>query len=66
MLNDSYAVRDLNVLNVDPYHNIRASLVGRASVFIKLQVAGSDLNGSFLRYFFFFFFCFFFLLLLSF
>ena len=36
---------DLNVLNVDTYHKIRA---------IKLQVAGSDLNGSFLLYFFFF------------
>ena len=48
MLNDTYAVTDLNVLNVDTYHKIRASSVGRASVFIKLQVAGSDLNGSFL------------------
>ena len=75
MLNDTYAVTDLNVLNVNTYHKIRASSVGRAPVFIKLQVAGSDLNGSFLLFFsvfffffFFFFFCssfFFFLLLLS-
>ena len=42
---------DLNVLTVDTYHKIRASSVGTASVFIKLQVAGSDLNGSFLLFF---------------
>ena len=53
MLNDTYAVTDLNVLNVDTYHKIRDSSVGGASVFIKLQIAGSDLNGSFLLFFFF-------------
>ena len=31
MLNDTYAVTDLNVLNVDTHHKIRASSVGRAS-----------------------------------
>ena len=58
--NDTYAVTDLNVLNVDTYHKIRAISVGRASLFIKLQVAGSVLNGSFLL-----FLSFFLLLLLS-
>ena len=51
MLNDTYAVTVLNVLNVDMYHKIRATSVGRASVFIKLQVTGSDLSGSFLLFF---------------
>ena len=51
MLNDTYAVTDLNVLNVDTYHKIRARSVGRASV---LQDAGSDLNSSFRLFFFFF------------
>ena len=32
VLNDTYAVTDLNVLNVDTYHKIRASSVGRVSV----------------------------------
>ena len=32
VLNDTYAVTDLNVLNVDTFHKIRASSVGRASV----------------------------------
>ena len=50
MLNDTYAVRDLKVLNVDTYHKIQASSVGRACVLIKLQVTGSDLNGSFLLF----------------
>ena len=48
---------NLNVLNVDMCHKIRASSVGRASVFIKLQVAGSDLNcffSAFLLLFFLF------------
>ena len=74
MLNDTYAVTDLHVLNVDTDHKNRASSVDRASV-IKLQIAGSDLNGSFFFFFvcvcvcvcvfflflFFFFFFFFFL-----
>ena len=51
MLNDTNAVTDLNVLNVDTYHKIRANSVRRASVFVKLQVAGSDLSGSFLLFF---------------
>ena len=32
VLNDSYAVTDLNVLNADTYHKIRGSSVGKASV----------------------------------
>ena len=32
VLNDTYAVTDLNVLNAETYHKIRASSVGRASV----------------------------------
>ena len=31
MLNDTYAVTDLNVLNVDAYHKIRANSVDSAS-----------------------------------
>ena len=57
MLNDTYAVTDLNVLNVDTYHKIRASSVGRVSgvfLFIKLQVADSDLKWFFSAFFFFF------------
>ena len=59
---------NLNVLNVDTYHKFWASSVGRAFCFIKLRVAGSDLNGSFLCFFLlllFFFFFFFIIVILN-
>ena len=53
---------DINVTNAVTFYKILASSVGRAFFFIKLEVAGSNLNISFLFFFlsFFFFFFFFF------
>ena len=55
MLNDTYAVADLNLLNVDTCHKIRVSSVGRASYFIKLRVAVQTSMVLFCFFFFFFF-----------
>ena len=50
MLNDTYAVTDLNVLNVDSI--IKSGLAQSVErLFYKLQVIGSDLNGYFLLFF---------------
>ena len=46
MLNDTFAVTDKRS-ECGYVHKIRASSVGRVSVFIKLQVEGLDFNGSF-------------------
>ena len=46
MLNDTYAVTDLNVLNVERI------IKSRLSQSVERQVAGSDLNGSFSALFF--------------
>ena len=49
----------VNVTNAASFYKILASSVGRASVFIKLEVAGSKLIFfSFFSHFFFFFFFF--------
>ena len=54
MSNDTYSVTNLNVLNADTYHKILASSVP----FIKLEVAGSNLDSFFFLFVFFFFFFF--------
>ena len=51
MLNDTYAVTDLNVLNVDTYHKIWASSVGRASVLLNSR---SQVQTSMVLFCFFF------------
>ena len=55
MLNDTYAVTDLNFLNADTL--IKFGLA-QSVEYIKLEVAGSNPNESFLCFFFFFFFFF--------
>ena len=47
---------EVNVTNAITFYKILASSVGRASVFIKLEVAGSKLSISFLFFFLSFFF----------
>ena len=65
MLNDTYAVTDLNVLNMDTYHKIKASWVGRASV---LENSRSQVQISmvlFCLFYFIFFLFYFFIVILN-